>query len=1161
MEEEEKASLYFLLAAQPGVATIAAWAEGRAPAGTGELQAGGLPSSPGVPLLAAVLARRLQVPVVVVGTEAEPWYEDARALIQPAPLPLVHFSAIDTLAFDRLAPGEHATRRRLDTLEQLRRGGAQVVFTSWNALLRPTLSPEEFRAHVLSLSVGHSYHLADLVQRLVAMGFQREGAVEAPGQVSLRGGILDCFPPTARRPWRGEWFGDYLESLREFDIETQVSVGTLEQVTVLPARELIVTSQKVARAVPRLDRLDAERCLPEVRAAWLRDLERLKLGTYFEGVEAFAGFLSDRQASLLDHLPPEAPLLVWEPARALQQMRVQVDELGSLMEQEVERGELPGGLDSGLLDLDALWRAVQARRCLTLERTVSGPPAVDLAWEGLGAVGGRLDAFAEQVRATTGRGGRVAILSPQQRRIQELLEERAIYAASMRFDWTSTTLPPGALVLGGARLGSGLRVKALDLELWSDREIFGTARMAPVEPAPRVRARPWKLDFKPGDLVVHVDYGIARFVGMAFLDEDSARREYMHLEYAEGDRLYVPVEYFDRVQRYAGGTDAPPRLQRLGSGEWDRVKRRVRASVEEVARELLELYSRRQVVDGHAFAADGPWQEQLEQAFPFELTADQQRALVEIKQDMELGRPMDRLLCGDVGFGKTELAVRAAFKAALDGKQVAVLVPTTVLAQQHLLTFQQRLQPFPVTIEMLSRFRSDAEIQDTLQRLTLGTVDIVIGTHRLLQKDVAFRDLGLVILDEEQRFGVVQKERLKRLRTSVDVLSLSATPIPRTLHMALGGVRDLSVIQTPPEERLPIKTFVTGDDDDLIREVLVRELNRGGQAYFVHNRVRTIQRAAERVRQLVPHARVAVGHGQMPEQQLAQVMVDFVQRRYDILVCTTIIESGLDIPNVNTIVVTDSHGMGLAQLYQLRGRVGRSGQRAYAYFLYNPYRSTTEEADKRLDVIADLQDLGSGFKLALHDLEIRGAGNLLGVQQHGLLAAVGLELYNEMLRDAVAALQGQRPVELPTGMTMTLPVPYYLPRSYVPDERVRLQVYQELAALDEVALEQAPRQLQDRFGPLPEPVRNLLFALRVKHAARRGGLVAIDLDGKWLDLKFSADQDIDLARLQAQFRSVLGLRPGKARLDLESAGKRWKDLLVDILAEMARLDRAAARAS
>jgi transcription-repair coupling factor (superfamily II helicase) len=418
-----------------------------------------------------------------------------------------------------------------------------------------------------------------------------------------------------------------------------------------------------------------------------------------------------------------------------------------------------------------------------------------------------------------------------------------------------------------------------------------------------------------------------------------------------------------------------------------------------------------------------------------------------------------------------------------------------------------------------------------------------------------------VIIDEEQRFGVVQKERFKKLRTSVDVLSLSATPIPRTLHMALGGLRDLSVIQSPPEERLPIKTFVTADDDDLIREVVLREVNRGGQVYFVHNRVQTIHAAADRLQRIIPHARLAIGHGQMPEQQLARVMVQFVQGDFDVLVCTTIIESGLDIPNVNTIIVADAHRMGLAQLYQLRGRVGRAGQRAYAYFLYNPRRSTTETADKRLDVIAELQDLGAGFQLALRDLEIRGAGNLLGVEQHGALAAVGLELYNEMLHDAVAAVRGEQVVELPPAMNLALPLPHYLPRDYVPDEKVRLQVYHELAAMGEEALEQAPQQLEDRFGRLPDPVRNLLFSLRVKHAARRAGLTAIEVDGNWLDLKFSASQDVDLGHLEAQFRSVIALRPGKVRLNLEAAGKRWKDTLMDILGEMARLDRAAARAS
>src|SRR5437016_4675680 len=490
----------------------------------------------------------------------------------------------------------------------------------------------------------------------------------------------------------------------------------------------------------------------------------------------------------------------------------------------------------------------------------------------------------------------------------------------------------------------------------------------------------------------------------------------------------------------------------------------------------------------------------MEQSFAYDETPDQVRVMQEIKVDMEDSRPMDRLLCGDVGFGKTELAVRAAFKAVMDGKQVAILVPTTVLAQQHFLTFGERFQSFPVKVDMLSRFRTDAEATDVMRKLQLGEIDVVIGTHRLLQKDVRFKDLGLVILDEEQRFGVMQKEKLKQLRASVDVLSLSATPIPRTLHMSLAGIRDLSVIQTPPEERLPIKTFVTADDDDLIKEVIQRELQRGGQVFYVYNRVQTIKKAEERVKRLVPQARVVVGHGQMPESTLADVMVKFVKGEADVLVCSTIIESGLDIPNANTIMVVDAHRMGLAQLYQLRGRVGRAGQRAYAYFLYNPLRSHTENADKRLDVISELHDLGSGFKLALKDLEIRGAGNLLGTEQHGAIAAVGLELYNTMLREAVESQKTGTPVEMPAGLTLDLPIEHFLPREYVPDEKLRLQVYHDLAAVeDEQGLEAAERNLADRFGKPPAPVRNLLYALRVKLMARAAGVAAIDTDGGWLE--------------------------------------------------------------
>jgi transcription-repair coupling factor (superfamily II helicase) len=577
-----------------------------------------------------------------------------------------------------------------------------------------------------------------------------------------------------------------------------------------------------------------------------------------------------------------------------------------------------------------------------------------------------------------------------------------------------------------------------------------------------------------------------------------------------------------------------------------------------VAEDLLKLYSLREARPGFAFAADTPWQAELEESFPFEETPDQLQALAEVKADMESERPMDRLLCGDVGFGKTEIAVRAAFKAVMSGRQVALLAPTTVLTQQHFLVFSERLRNHPVTVELLSRFRSEEEQKRTLAGLKAGAVDIVIGTHRLLQRDVRFKRLGLLIVDEEQRFGVMQKERLKKLRTGLDVLSLSATPIPRTMHMAVAGIRDMSVIQTPPEDRQPIKTYVTADDEELVKEVIERELERGGKVYYVHNRVRTIDRAAQRVARLVPRARVAVGHGQMPEDELARVMVEFSSGRHDVLVCTTIIESGLDIPNVNTMVVERADRFGLAQLYQLRGRVGRSGKRAYAYFLYDPKKSMTEAADKRLDVMSGLHELGEGFKIALRDLEIRGAGNLLGVEQHGAIASVGFEMYLQMLQSAVARLRSGGEEKEVGGVLSTpeinvdLPLDHFLPRSYIRDERLRLGAYRELAAAEnEGELEATLRSLRDRYGPPPAQLGNLVYSLRVKLKGQRLGLRSVTADGQDIAIRVDPDRLLDVQELERRFSGRLRVRPN--RLLLRRQGEGWRDELVRVLDAMAEL--------
>ncbi|HET9051918.1 MAG TPA: transcription-repair coupling factor, partial [Candidatus Dormibacteraeota bacterium] len=767
---------------------------------------------------------------------------------------------------------------------------------------------------------------------------------------------------------------------------------------------------------------------------------------------------------------------------------------------------------TGLLTPEGLADRLAGRGRIEVVRESAAAGAIDLGWRAVEAYVNRFDAFAADARARLRAGSAVLVLSRQEHRVAELAGDSGVPATAVD-DPTAGPLPSGSLTVAHADLGEGFVADGAGLTVVTDTELFGrikqrglrlrrgarsvestsargARRAATGEAAAR---RAFVIEFQPGDLVVHSDHGIGRFLEMRTVEDGEAAHEYMALEYADGDKLYVPVEHLDRVDRYVGGADARPHLSKLGTGEWERTKRRVRERTEEVARELLALYTRRESATGHPFPPDGTWQRELEAAFPYQETPDQELVLDEIKRDMEASKPMDRVVCGDVGFGKTELAIRAAFKSAADGRQVAVLVPTTVLAQQHYVTFSERLRPFPITVRQLSRFCTDEEVADTLRGLQSGGVDVVIGTHRLLQKDVAFHDLGLVVIDEEQRFGVLQKERFKQLRVAVDVLSLSATPIPRTLHMALAGIRDMSVIQTPPEERQPIKTFVTARDDSLVREVVTRELARGGQVYYLHNRVQSIEREAERLRELLPGVAVGVGHGQMPEQTLASVMRRFMDGDVDVLVCTTIIESGLDIPNANTIVINDAHRLGLAQLYQLRGRVGRAGQRAYAYFLYPPDHSLTERADKRLEVVGELQDLGAGFRLALRDLEIRGAGNLLGEEQHGEIAAVGLELYNHLLRDAVARMRGRPVEESPAAITVSLPLPAFLPPGYVTDERLRLRCYQDLAACTtEVELERRARGLADRFGPLPPPAEALVLTLRVRLLAAAAGALGVE---------------------------------------------------------------------
>ena len=1136
--------------------------DGWARRGSTELHVARLPR-PAWPIVAGSLARAITErgrTALLLVSNPERFADELRVWLAGRPATHV-FAEIGVSFLDRPPAFDEAVNRRLEALTALVTSDRQpvVVVSSRRAMTRQTISRRDLVDTTVVLKPGEVSDPVAIAGRLVELGYSREPLVEDRAQFSLRGGILDVFPAAADEPVRAEWSGDAIETLRIFDLENQRSVMAMDEAIIRTGRELLIGPDRGRAAVERLRQsVSLESLRGDVRSDWEDELTRLRSGAAFAGVEFYAAYLDPTRPSLLDHVPDNAVVIDFEPGRQAADARSLLDEAEMLAAAEAQGGELPRQF---ALPIAERIEDFGTRPRVTLTSGEGGADAIDLGWfEGEPLVG--------QPRALAGfaarsEGAAIVFATEQDERLRALLDESGVKTAAREIDLDLDVQLEPALYHAGIDLAAGCAQPEIGFHLATDAELFGRVR----RPSRATRAsrtsaeemtREFTLDFAPDELVVHVDHGIARFKGMRLLESDGAHREYLELEYAEGDRLFVPVENLDRVQKYLGGAEGTPALHRLGTSDWTRARGRARKVVQDVAEDLLKIYSMREARPGIAFAPDTAWQQELEASFPYEETPDQVAALAEIKADMESDKPMDRLLCGDVGFGKTELALRAAFKAAMSGKQVALLAPTTVLAQQHFHVFRERLKNFPVVVEMLSRFVDDDTQQRTVEGLKSGHVDIVVGTHRLLQRDVRFKRLGLLIVDEEHRFGVMQKERLKKLRTQLDVLSLSATPIPRTLHMAVGGIRDMSVIQTPPEERQPIKTYVTADEDELVKDAIGRELQRGGQVYFVHNRVRSIQKAAERVRQLVPDARIAVGHGQMSEDDLASVMVDFEAGKYDVLVCTTIIESGLDIPNVNTILVEKSERFGLAQMYQLRGRVGRSGRRAYAYFLYDPRRSLTEQADKRLDVISGLHELGQGFKIALRDLEIRGAGNLLGTEQHGAIAAVGFEMYLQMLQSAVNKLRtGSEETEVSdvlstAEMNLDLPLDHFIPRSYIRDEKLRLGAYRQLAgAEDEEELESLLRSLKDRYGTPPAQLDNLAYSLRVKLRGQRMGLRAVIAEGHDIVIRVDPDRYLDTEALSRRMAGRVAVRPN--RILMRRQGEGWQADLLLLLDEMATL--------
>jgi transcription-repair coupling factor (superfamily II helicase) len=1044
------------------------------------------------PYLIAALQQDLDRPLVVVTArpeQASQLHSQLR-LWSARPESVLLFPEPNALPYEHIAWDIETIQQRIRVLATLLPVGgksAPVIIASARALTQKTIPVREFQAGVYTLQEGQRVSLEKMLADWVSLGYEPASLVEEPGTFSRRGGIIDVFSPHTAGPVRIELFGDEIESLRLFEPDTQRSQERIPSFTLVPATEALPKHGPLA--AQQLAQLDLSTCHESAAAEFQGNLEALRERQHFRGIEFYIPCLYSQPESLMDFLPAQG-LLVIDDLLELEVVMADLEAGALEMENNLlEAGELPSGFPIPYFTWDELQEVLLDRHPLVLGYNGGEEHPLSRLFVPGPRYGGRLKQVLDDWHRMLHEDQRIVVVSRQAQRLAALWTEREDTITPVE-SIAQPPLPHGLTIVQGT-LAEGWVLAPAACCLMTDAEIFGWSR-----PMPRRVRRPRAVtpeaffaDMSPGDYVVHIEHGIGLFHGLLELTLDGVKREYLEVEYDGGDRLYVPIHQADRLSRYVGTSDRPPGLHRLGTAHWAQVKDRAKRAVEDIARDLLELYAAREVIPGYAFSPDHPWQAELEASFPYIETEDQLRAVEEIKVDMEQAKPMDRLVCGDVGYGKTEVALRAAFKAVMDHKQVAVLVPTTVLAQQHYMTFQERLKPFPVEVEMLSRFRSRGEQQEILNRLKAGLTDIVIGTHRLIQKDVAFKDLGLLVIDEEQRFGVTHKEKLKQMRTEVDVLTLTATPIPRTLYMSLTGVRDMSTIDTPPEERLPVKTHVGEYDETLIRKTILRELDRGGQVYFVHNRVQSIHLVARRLERLVPEATLAIGHGQMPEAELEQVMLDFAAGRTDILVCTSIIESGLDIPNVNTLIVNRADQFGLADLYQLRGRVGRSARRAYAYFLYDHPLRLTESARQRLQTILEASELGAGFSIAMRDLEIRGAGDLLGTRQHGHIAAVGFDLYCRLLAQAVRELREEPEGEIPSAwldplapsVSIDLPLPAFIPDVYMSDSSLRLRLYRRmagLASMDEI--EDMERELTDRFGTLPGAVANLLYQLRLK---------------------------------------------------------------------------------
>ncbi|HUS05997.1 MAG TPA: transcription-repair coupling factor [Bryobacteraceae bacterium] len=1069
-------------------------------------------------LYLVLLGQRLERPLLVIvdgNKQAEALFElvdtfysllsTGRDEQRPQMIP-----ALDVLPSQNLSPHSEISEQRAIGLWRLATRTVPITITPVASALLRTENREFYRQLALSLRVGDEISLDDLTAHIESIGYEKREPVEMVGEYSVRGGILDVFPAEAEKPVRVEFFGDLVESMRRFDAESQRSVLQVSDISLLPLIEFPKTRQ-----------------LFHELAAQVEGERRPVPGEEFPGWEFWAPLVRPRVSSIVQLI--RDPILIWD----------EPEQVASAAERLWKRLDDPEKPSACPADISFLrWQDLQqhaAGKSEVLLRQLEVITAIDsqplhVATRASVAFHGNMQMAVSEGRSIVERGGRVVFFAPSTGELERLADILQEYSVPFQLGLDTSDATPQYLAerayMAGSVAGTflvkgwvrrGVVFTDSQVAIFGSEDLFDTSDLIGRPGPSKSQLAAFQADIadlKPGDFVVHTAHGVGKFLGLRSIPQGDQTGDFMLLEYAGDAKLYVPLTRLDLVQKFRGaGEGAAPPLDRLGGATWIKTKSRVKAKMRDMADELLKLYAERKMAEGFAFSKDANWQREFEDAFEYGATKDQTSAVRQIKKDMESPHPMDRLLCGDVGFGKTEVAMRAAFKALADGKQVAVLAPTTVLCLQHYETFRRRFAPFPVRVEMLSRFRSAKEVKQILEEVAAGKVDLVLGTHRLLSKDVEFRDLGLLIVDEEQRFGVRHKERLKQIKKNVDVLTMSATPIPRTLHMSLLGMRDMSIIETPPKDRLAVHTVVAHFEPDLIKTAIEQELSRGGQVYFVHNRVETIFRRAAMIQEMLPHARIGVGHGQMGEAELERVLLGFMKHDCDVFVCTTIVENGLDIPLANTMIIENAERYGLSELYQLRGRVGRSNRRAYAYLLVPADTELSDVARKRLAALKEFSDLGAGFKIAALDLELRGAGNLLGGEQHGHIGAVGFDMYIRLLEETVQELKGEEvPLEIHTTLNLGLEI--RIPQQYIADEHQRLRAYKQIAdAKNPEDAERIQGELADRYGPPPEAVLNLLQFSVLKSAVERAGVEAIDRRQAYVNIKFHPESRIDPARL------------------------------------------------